>query len=93
MVFQCHHKCNKRSPASLRLCTSYGQSFKSPVRNLYTNGAKQVALYCIFRAVDYVNRLISQVFTFSYRGDIRLADWSDLGNVLTQNTRMNKPRI
>lgn len=39
-----------------------------------------------FMAVDYVNRLISQVFTFSYRGDIRLADWSHLGKVLIRNT-------
>lgn len=45
-----------------------------------------MAFYCIFRAVDYVNRLISQVFTFSYRGDIRLADWSHLGKVLIRNT-------
>lgn len=52
-----------------------------------------MALYCIFRVEDFVNRLISQVFTFSYRGDIRLADGSDLGKVLTRSTCMNKPHI
>lgn len=54
------------------------------------NGVKQVALHGIFRAVDYVNHLISQVFTLSHKGDINLADWSNLGKVLTQNTCMNK---